>query len=453
MKKELNEKDLLERLLNYTQEELEEKIEDIHPADVLDLLHDNEDDFFKILKRLPDWFIAAILEEEEDEEKYEILKKFSENKQKKILGEMSSDELTDLVGVLDEEETRDVLKKINEEDRKDVYKLLSYEPDTAGGIMATEFVSIRENKTIEKTLKYLQKEAPDAESAYYLYVINKENVLKGVVSLRDIVCNDFDTKISEITNTNVISVPYYMDQEEVASKFEKYGFMTMPVVDENNKILGIVTVDDIVEVMQEETTEDIHRLGGVDEEEKVDGSLRDSVKSRLPWLIVNLITAIIAASVVGAFEGTISQVVTLATFMPIVAGMGGNAGTQSLTIVVRGIALGELDKDNGMRIFIKELLVGLTTGVVIGAIIAVLGFIWERNFVFGIVIGVAMILNMMVATMSGFIVPVILKKLKIDPALASAVFVTTVTDVLGFFFFLGLATMFIFYGVVLCSME
>ena len=264
MKKELNEKDLLEKLLNYTQEELEEKIEDIHPADVLDLLHDNEDDFFKILKRLPDWFIAAILEEEDDEEKYEILKKFSENKQKKILGEMASDELTDLVGVLDEEEIKDVLKKINEEDRKDVYKLLSYEPDTAGGIMATEFVSIRENKTIEKTLKYLQKEAPDAESAYYLYVINKENVLKGVVSLRDIVCNDFDTKISEITNTNVISVPYYMDQEEVASKFEKYGFMTMPVVDENNKILGIVTVDDIVEVMQEETTEDIHRLGVVD---------------------------------------------------------------------------------------------------------------------------------------------------------------------------------------------
>ena len=445
MKEELNEKDLLERLLNYTQEELEEKIEDIHPADVLDLLHDNEDDFFKILKRLPDWFIAAILEEEDDEEKYEILKKFSENKQKKILGEMSSDELTDLVGVLDEEEIKDVLKKINEEDRKDVYKLLSYEPDTAGGIMATEFVSIRENKTIEKTLKYLQKEAPDAESAYYLYVINKENVLKGVVSLRDIVCNDFDTKISEITNTNVISVPYYMDQEEVAIKFEKYGFMTMPVVDENNKILGIVTVDDIVEVMQEETTEDIHRLGGVDEEEKVDGSLRDSIKSRLPWLIVNLITAILAASVVGVFEGTISQVVTLATFMPIVAGMGGNAGTQSLTIVVRGIALGELDKDNGMRIFIKELLVGLTTGIVIGAIIAVLGFMWERNFVFGIVIGLAMILNMMVATMSGFIVPVILKKLKVDPALASAVFVTTVTDVLGFFFFLGLATMFISY--------
>ena len=236
-----------------------------------------------------------------------------------------------------------------------------------------------------------------------------------------------------------------MDQEEVAQEFKKYGFLTIPVVDEKNKILGIVTVDDIVDVMEEETTEDIHRLGGVDEEERVDGTLKESIKSRLPWLIVNLVTAILAASVVGIFEGTISKVVTLATFMPIVAGMGGNAGTQSLTIVVRGIALGELTGENAKRVFLKELLVGLTTGIAIGFIIAVLGFIWEGNVIFGIVIGVAMILNMMVATMAGYIVPVILKKLKIDPALASAVFVTTVTDVLGFFFFLGLATAFINY--------
>lgn len=445
MNKELKANDLLEKLIGLSNDAIEEFVEDLHPADVLDLLHHNEEEFFKVLEKLPDWFNAAILEEEEDEEKYEILKRFSEHKQTKILGEMSSDELTDLVGTLDEEETKDVLKKINEEDRADVEKLLAYDPDSAGGIMATEFVSIRENKTIEKTLKYLQMEAPDAESAYYLYVVDKQDILKGVVSLRDIVCSDFQTKISEITNENVITVHYSMDQEEVAKKFEKYGFMTMPVVDENNKILGIVTIDDIVEVMTEETTEDIHRLGGVDEEEKVDGSIKESISSRLPWLIVNLVTAILAASVVGFFEGTISQVVTLATFMPIVAGMGGNAGTQSLTIVVRGIALGDLDKENAWRIFFKELMVGLITGIVIGAIIAVLGYIWEKNIVFGIVIGVAMILNMMIATMSGFIVPVILKKLKIDPALASAVFVTTVTDVLGFFFFLGLATAFISY--------
>lgn len=238
-----------------------------------------------------------------------------------------------------------------------------------------------------------------------------------------------------------------MDQEAVASKFEKYGFLTIPVVDENNKMLGIVTVDDIMEILREETTEDIHRLGGVDEEERVAGTLTESIKSRLPWLFVNLVTAILAATVVGFFESTISKVVTLATFMPIVAGMGGNAGTQSLTIVVRGIALGELTGENAKRVFLKEVGVGLTTGIAIGTVIAALGFIWERNIIFGIVIGVAMILNMAVATMSGFVVPVILKKLKVDPALASAVFVTTVTDVLGFFFFLGLATLFIEYLV------
>ena len=446
MKTELNYKEFLEKLLMCTnEEEISELVEDIHPADILDILHENEDDFLKILDMLPEWFVADIVEEEEDEEKYELLKKFSEGKQKNILHEMSSDELTDLVGVLDEEESKDVLKKMDEEDREDVNKLLSYKSDTAGGIMATEFVSIRENKTIEKTLKYLQKEGPEAETAYYLYVVDNDDILKGVVSLRDIVCNDFNTKISDITNTNVISVPYHMDQEEVAQEFKKYGFLTIPVVDEKNKILGIVTVDDIVDVMEEETTEDIHRLGGVDEEERVDGTLKESIKSRLPWLIVNLVTAILAAAVVGIFEGTISKVVTLATFMPIVAGMGGNAGTQSLTIVVRGIALGELTGENAKKIFLKELLVGLTTGIVIGFIIAILGLIWEGNVVFGVVIGVAMVLNMMVATMAGYIVPVILKKLKVDPALASAVFVTTVTDVLGFFFFLGLATAFINY--------
>lgn len=445
MSLDLERNELLERILNGTDEEVSKLVEDLHPVDILDLLHDNQDEFLEVLKKLPDWLIADIVDEEKDEEKYEILKKFSEAKQKKILEEMSSDELTDLVGALDEEESKNILKNMNAEDREDVRQLLTYKPDTAGGIMAKEFLAISENQTIEETLKYLQKEAPEAETAYYIYVVDDNEILKGVVSLRDIVSSKFSTKIADITHENVISVPYDMDQEEVAQKFTKYGFLTMPVVDEDNIILGIITIDDIVDIMQEETTEDIHRLGGLDEEEKVNGSIKDSIKSRLPWLIVNLVTAILAASVVGIFEGTISQVVTLATFMPIVAGMGGNAGTQSLTIVVRGIALGELTGENAKRVFLKELLVGLTTGIVIGAIIAVLGYIWESNVIFGIVIGVAMILNMLVATMAGFIVPVILKKLKVDPALASAVFVTTVTDVLGFFFFLGLATVFLQY--------
>ena len=207
----------------------------------------------------------------------------------------------------------------------------------------------------------------------------------------------------------------------------------MPVVDNSNRLLGVVTFDDVMQILRDETTEDIHRLGGVDEGEKVDGSLKDSVKSRLPWLIVNLVTAILAAAVVGMFEGTIQAVVSLATFMPIVTGMGGNAGTQTLTI------------KNMKKVFFKEIGVGVVTGVVIGFIIGVLGYIWEGNFMFGIIISVAMLLNMIVATITGYLVPVVLKKFKVDPALASSIFVTTFTDVLGFFFFLGLATLLIQY--------
>lgn len=445
MNKEMTKNRLLEILLSGTDEELAEIIEDVHPADILDIIHEEENNLAKILKRLPDWMITDIIEEEDDSEKYELLKNFSERKQRNILGQMSSDEITDLIGALDKEESKDVLQKISEEERKEVCTLLTYDADTAGGIMATEFIAIKEEMSIRETLKYLQKAALEAESVSYVYVVDNNGILKGVVSLRDIVCTNFNTKISEITNTNVITLRYDMDQEEVANTFEKYGFLSMPVVDEKEKLLGIVTADDAFEVLKEELTEDIHRLGGIDEEEKVDGTLSESIKSRLPWLLVNLVTAILAASVVGLFEGTISQVVSLATFMPIVAGMGGNAGTQSLTIVVRGIALGELTGKNAKRIFLKELLVGLITGIAIGAIISILGYIWEKNVIFGIVIGIAMILNMMAATMSGFIVPVILKKIKVDPALASAVFVTTVTDVLGFFFFLGLASLFIQY--------
>lgn len=236
-----------------------------------------------------------------------------------------------------------------------------------------------------------------------------------------------------------------MDQEEVGHIFEKYGYLTIPVVDTFNRLLGIVTVDDVMQILRDENTEDIHRLGGVAEGEKINGTLSESVKSRLPWLFINLLTAILASSIVGIFEGTIEKVVSLATFMPIVAGMGGNAGTQTLTIIVRGLALGELNYKNVKRVLFKEIGIGVITGLVIGLLIAILGYIWEGKVIFGVVIGIAMLLNMIIATISGFLVPVILKKLKVDPALASSVFVTTFTDVLGFFFFLGLATVFIGY--------
>ena len=443
MKLNMNKEELRKFLLHAPQDRIMKYIEGIHPVDILDILREDEEDRKDILNRLSEKCIASIIDEAEDEEKYEILTEFSENKQKNIIEEMSSDELTDLLGILSQEQANKILSKMTAEDARRTRQLLSYEPDTAAGIMATEFVSVKGEMTVEDTLKYLQGTTEDVENIYDLYVIDELDRLKGVVSLKEVVTSSFDTKISDIIHVKVEGIPYDLDQEEVGHRFEKYGYLTMPVVDNYNRLLGIVTVDDVMQILRDESTEDIHRLGGVDEGERINGPLSESIKSRLPWLIVNLFTAILASAVVGMFEGTISRIVALATFMPIVTGMGGNAGTQTLTIIVRGLALGELDFDNMKRVFFKEIGIGIVTGVVIGAIIAVLGYLWEGKIFFGIIIGVAMILNMIVATISGFVVPVVLKKLKVDPALASSIFVTTFTDVLGFLFFLGLATIFV----------
>ena len=214
---------------------------------------------------------------------------------------MSSDELTDLLGMLDEEQVNKILAKMTDEDSRKVRQLLSYDPDTAAGIMATEFVSLKENMTVEETLKYLQSCGEESENIYDLYVVDSFDRLKGVISLKELVTHNFNTKISDIIHTKVEGVLFNTDQEEVGHRFEKYGYLTMPVVDSYNRLLGIVTVDDVMQILRDETTEDIHRLGGVDEGEKVDGALRDSVKSRLPWLIINLFTAILASAVVGFF--------------------------------------------------------------------------------------------------------------------------------------------------------
>ncbi len=430
-------------LLHSSENDFYDMIEYIHPVDLLEIIHEYEEHSFHILNRLPKEVIASLLDEEEDEEIYELLSKFSIRKQREILEEMSSDEIADFVQSLDEHESRDILSKMSLESAQEVSELLAYPPDTAGGIMATEFISIRENKTVIDTFKYLQKEAQDAEMAYYLYVIDNPGHLKGVVSLRDLISSPFEEQISEITNPNVQSVHVLDDQEVVAHILDKYDYVMIPVVDDNNIIKGIITIDDVVDIIKEEATEDIHRMAGLNEEEEIDGPLLESLKSRLPWLTINLFTAMIAASVVAFFSPTIEAVVALAAINPIIAGMGGNAGTQSLTIVVRGIALGELTGENARKVFFKEIGVGLCSGLFLGTLIAIGCTFFFGNPFLGFVAGAALISNLFIATAAGFTVPLMLKKLNIDPALASSVFVTTATDVLGFFVFLGLATVFL----------
>ncbi|WP_298838988.1 magnesium transporter [Clostridium sp.] len=445
MSHKLNEIELTEFLLTESIDEVNKLIQFIHPADILIAIRQYEGLKLDLFKKLSPNIIADIIDDADDDEKYDLLSIHEDLMQKKIIHEMSSDELVDLLEAVTEDEAKNIMIKLDKEDVAEVTELLTYPPDSAGGIMATEFVSIEENMTIGETLSYLQKEAPDVDNAYYIYVVDENALLKGVISLREIVINTFNVKISDIMNDNAMSIPVDMDKEEVGHIFEKYGYLTMPVVNESMQILGIVTSDDVMEILSDEHTEDLYRLAGIKEDEKVTGSLKSAVRSRLPWLFVNLLTAILAAATVSLFEGTIQKVVALATFMPIVAGMGGNAGTQTLTIIIRSIALGEVTAKNSLKILLKEFGVGLFTGIAMGIAVAFLGYLWEKNIVFGVVIGISMVLNMVAATISGFTVPVILRKLNIDPALASAVFVTTVTDVLGFFFFLGLATLFLPY--------
>lgn len=435
--------EIIDNILNWTQKELNEEIEDIHPVDLLEELEHYEGNKKQILNRLPDYYIALMIGELEDEEKYELLSLFSDVREERIISEMASDDLADLLGELEDSVQQKIISKMDKEQADDVTELLTYEEDTAGGLMATEFISIQEGMTIRETIQYLREEAPSSETPYYIYVLDEKEVLKGVVSLRDIIISDDNVPIFDIMNENVLSVPVDMDQEEVGRLFEKYGYMVIPVVDEQNVMCGIITFDDIMGVLNEETTEDIYLLGGLSEGEVIDSSPFDAIKSRLPWLLVNLVTAAMAASVVGFFEGTISQIVALATFMPIVTGMGGNAGTQTLTLIVRGIALDELNEKNMKKILLKELVVGVVNGICLGIIVGIVANFWVGKPIFGFVIGTAMILNLIVAASSGYFVPVVLKKFNVDPALASGVFVTTFTDIMGFFFFLGLATLFV----------
>jgi magnesium transporter len=283
---------------------------------------------------------------------------------------------------------------------------------------------------------------------FYLYVVDERRHLVGVVSLRRLLLVSPETPLKRIMTSDLISARVDMDQEEVARQVAAYNLLAIPVVDEENKLVGIITVDDVIDVIKDEATEDIYRLAGVSGDERVFTPAGESLRKRLPWLGVNLGTAFLAAGVVSLFTNTIDALPVLAVFMPIVAGMGGNAATQTLTVIVRGIALGELTFANSRKALLKEASVGIGNGVVLGLVAATVAWLTRGDPILGMVLGAAMIINMFVAATAGVLIPLGLRAAKVDPALASAVFITTMTDVFGFFSFLGLATVFARYLVV-----
>jgi magnesium transporter len=306
--------------------------------------------------------------------------------------------------------------------------------------------ALSEDITVGEAITEIQS-SRDVEMVFYLYVVDERRHLVGVVSLRRLLLVSPETPLKRIMTADLISARADMDQEEVARQVAAYNLLAIPVVDAENKLVGIITVDDVIDVIKDEATEDIYRLAGVAGDERAFTPAKESFRKRLPWLGINLLTAFLAAAVVGLFEGTIDLFPVLAVFMPIVAGMGGNAGTQTLTVVVRGIALGELTWSNSRKALLKEVVVGLGNGIVLGAAAALIVWLVRGNPTLGLVLGMAMIINMFVAAAAGMLVPLGLRAASIDPALASSVFITTMTDMFGFFSFLGLATVFARYLV------
>ena len=412
--------------------------------DIAKTLSEYEDNQIVLLcTALTDEKLAMVLEHADENIQLKIIRYLTNEKILKIFGYMQKDDIADILGMLKIYKRKELLNLMIEGDRKILTSLLGYKEDSAGGIMTTEFIIFKQDMTIKDTLKEIKKMAPKNELLDTLFISDNTRKVVGTVELRDVLINDNDTILADISSNNFISVEPEVDQEEVAAMFRKYDLTVLPVVNKKQIILGIITVDDVMDVMVEEQTEDILKMGGVAKEETLNSTFWDSVKLRLPWLVINLLTAFLAALTVKAFEGTIAKVVALSSTMSMVTGMGGNAGTQTVSIIIRNIAMGNIELKDALPQLKKEILLGLVNGLVIGIITGIaVGMIYKSVYL-GIIILLAMVGNLIVSGIFGLLVPLVLQKLKVDPALSSSIFLTTATDVLGFFIFLSLANLFI----------
>ena len=340
---------------------------------------------------------------------------------------------------MDAEDQEEILSRLPHEERIILQRALKYPEDSAGRRMQTEFVAVPTFWTVGQTIDYLRDEQELPDSFNQIYVVDPTFKLSGAVDLDQILRAKRNVKIEDIKHETRHAIPVDMDQEEAAQIMQQYDLLSAAVVDENERMVGVLTIDNVIDVIQEEAEEDILRLGGVGDEELSDNFI-ETAKSRWPWLFVNTLTALIASTVIGFFDASINQMVALAVLMPIVASMGGNAGTQTMTVTVRALATKDLDIYNAARVIRREALIGLSNGLIFALVLGVIAAFWFGDLNLGIVIGAALIVNLMAAAMAGILIPLVLQKAGADPALASSVFVTMVTDIVGFCSFLGFAT-------------
>ncbi len=433
-------RDLVEQLQGgEASPQLVARLADLHPADQADVLEElTAEEGAELVRALPPEEGAELLEYMEDEETAAIAEQIPAAELAAILDEMALDKAADLLGDLSPAQQAALLPQMEEEAA--LRSLLAYPDETAGGLMVPIAFHLKATMSAATVLEVLRRAEPDPELIYYLFVEDEARRLVGVVSLRRLVIATPETSVREIMDSSVQAVNALTDQEECALLLQQYGLLALPVVDEQNRFLGVITVDDLVDVAVDEANEDTMLLGGLPGDTDAFDTFGESLRSRLPWLYVNLVTAFLAASVVSLFEETIARFAVLAVFQGIVAGQGGNAGTQTLTLMVRGLATGNLALQDARLLLRREALLGLTQGLAVAMVVVLVALLWKGDPRIALILGVAMVGNMTIANIAGVSIPLLLERLGVDPAVSSGVFVTTVTDICGFFFFLGLAT-------------
>lgn len=424
---------------------LEKMMEELHPYDIAELYRAlPEKHHYKFLTYLSLETIADFLIELNRDMQIEILQKLGIEKASKMMDLMENDDLADLLSEISEEKVDEYLSAMEQEESKTVQQLMKYDPKTAGGIMTNEFVWIRDYYTVREAVDKFKNFAEITRNIYYLYVIDENKKLVGVVSYRDLLLAEMNEKIGDIMFTRVISVPVHMDQEEVAHIIQRYDFLAVPVVDEKNILKGIVTVDDVIDVFIEEANEDIEKLTASGK--AIDFNTKASVASirRLPWLILLLFIGLISGSILNRFESTLEQVVALIFFMPMIAGMTGNTGTQSLSVVVRGLVSDKLEKATIVKLIWRELKVGIIIGLTCGLLVFIIAAIWQGVMI-GIVIGLSLLATLIIGTMAGTLIPILLYRIGIDPAVASGPLITTLNDIFSLLIYFGIASSLLHY--------
>ena len=410
-----------------------------HPADVADQLERLPvEEASQVLHDLPPERAAQVLSEVEPDQRKSLVAELSTEQLSEVVKEMPHDQAADLLADVPDAQRTEILAA--HPGRSQVVELLKYPEDSAGGIMSDRFITLDADQTVGEALRKLHGIADrETTSITYLYVTDSQKRLVGVVPLRELVFRRPERLIRDIMLGDVKHVWADDDQEAIARMFQHYHYLAVPVLDRDRKLVGIVSASQVIEVLRSEATEDMQLMVGLSGEERARTPWRVSFPKRLQWLTINLVTAFLAGGVVGFFESTIAKWTALAIFLPIVAGQGGNAGIQTLTVIIREMALGEMKPGDGWRVLGKESLLGLLNGIAIGVIVGIVGYFWKGNVALGVIVAVAMLLYMVAAALAGVMVPFTLRAFRIDPALASGILVTTVTDVAGFLFFLGLA--------------